>query len=43
MQVIGAMSNINVCGTNMRNHDFGKNLKNEKHSCFAYMVSDQFV
>ena len=26
---LGAMSNIDVCGTNMRDHDFGKDVNNE--------------
>ena len=37
------LSNIDVCGTNMRDHDFGKDIKNGKHSIFPYMNPDQLV
>ena len=31
---------IDVCNTNMRDHDFGKNLKNEQQSNFPYVFSN---
>ena len=34
---------IEVCDTNMRDHDFGKELKNGKHSNFPYTFPDQVV
>ena len=34
---------IDVCGIKMRDHDFGKKYKNEKHSCFSYIFLDRLV
>ena len=34
---------MTVCGIDRRDHDFGKETKNEEHSKFPYTFPDQLV
>ena len=41
--LVAPFQTIDVCETNIGDHDFGTNLENGKHSDFPYMFPDQLM